>query len=152
MTEEASPDDLGKRSAVADDGDPGTGGGAEAAEAQLGEGEGGGNEGSATADMGGGAVGEPIWHDADYIGGSYEAHVAVVIAVVLAAIILCLLLVCFCSFLSKRMKKKRSGAALCGTSGFGLKKNTGYFKEKMCVTSKPVRNPTPGAKYLKKSP
>ena len=69
MTEEASPDDLGKRSAVADDGDPGTGGGAEAAEAQLGEGEGGGNEGSATADMGGGAVGEPIWHDADYIGG-----------------------------------------------------------------------------------
>ena len=27
-----------------------------------------------------------------------------------------------------------------------------FPQEKMCVTSKPVRNPTPGAKYLKKSP
>ena len=64
----------------------------------------------------------------DAFTGSYGAHVAVVIAVVLAAIFLCLVLVCFCSFLSKRMKKKRSGAALCGSGGFGLKKNTGYFK------------------------
>ena len=60
--------------------------------------------------------------------GSYGAHVAIVIAVVLAAILICLVLVCFCSFMSKRMKKKRSGATLCGTGGFGLKKNTGYFK------------------------
>ena len=62
------------------------------------------------------------------VTGSYGAHVAIVIAVVLAAILICLVLVCFCSFMSKRMKKKRSGATLCGTGGFGLKKNTGYFK------------------------
>ena len=60
--------------------------------------------------------------------GSYGAHVAIVIAVVLAAILICLVLVCFCSFMSKRMKKKRGGATLCGTGGFGLKKNTGYYK------------------------
>ena len=70
----------------------------------------------------------------DDFTGSYGAHVAVVIALVLAAIIICLLLVCFCSFMSKRMKKKRSGAAQCGTGGFGLKKNTGYFKVRVIRT------------------
>ena len=69
-----------------------------------------------------------ILPSSDAFTGSYGTHVAVVIAVVLAAIIICLVLVCLCSFISKRMKKKRGGGALCGTGGFGLKKNTGYFK------------------------
>ena len=75
MTEDVVPDDLGKRSAVAEHGDAAME--EEAAEARVGGGGGGGgegrggNEGSATADMGGGAVGEPIWRDGDYIGGKF---------------------------------------------------------------------------------
>ena len=56
MTEDVAPDDLGKRSAVAGNGDNGAGEGM--ADKHV--------EGS---DMGGGAVGERIWRDGDYIGG-----------------------------------------------------------------------------------
>ena len=67
MTEDVAPDDLGKRSAVAENGDAGAEEGAAEAPVEAGGGGGGGNE----ADMGGGAVGEPIWRDGDYIGGKF---------------------------------------------------------------------------------
>ena len=57
MTEDVAPDDLGKRSAAAGNGDAGAG-----AEGMADKHVGG-------SDMGGGAVVEPIWRDGDYIGG-----------------------------------------------------------------------------------
>ena len=62
------------------------------------------------------------------LSGSYGAYVAVVIGVVLAAIVLCLALVCLCSFMSRRLKRKRNGSVFCGAGGFGLRKGTCYAK------------------------
>ena len=70
MTEAVAPDDLGKRSAAAENGDAAAGADEGTAEAHLGGDEGGAGGGHA-ADMGGGAVGEPIWRDGDYIGGTF---------------------------------------------------------------------------------